>query len=157
MATEIERKFLVRGDGWRGLAEGTYYCQGYIPTKEGRTVRVRIAGERGYLTIKGATVGNTRAEFEYPIPVEDAREILETLCERPYIEKTRHKIVVGKLTWEVDEFAGENQGLILAEVELTEENQEVVLPDWIEKEVSGDARYFNSNLAKNPFKHWQNS
>jgi CYTH domain-containing protein len=157
MATEIERKFLVKGDGWRGLAEGQYYCQGYIPAKEGRSVRVRIVGECGFLTIKGPTVGNTRAEFEYPIPVEDAREILETLCERPYIEKTRYKIAVGELTWEVDEFAGENQGLILAEVELTGENQEVQLPDWIDKEVSGDARYFNSNLAKNPFKHWQKS
>ncbi len=154
MATEIERKFLVKGDGWRGLAEGKYYCQGYIPTTEGLTVRVRIVGERGYLTIKGPTVGNTRAEFQYPIPVEDAREILETLCDRPYIEKTRSKIVVGELTWEVDEFAGENQGLILAEVELTEENQEVELPDWIDKEVSGDARYFNSNLAKNPLSRW---
>jgi CYTH domain-containing protein len=157
MATEIERKFLVKGDGWRGLAEGQYYCQGYIPTKDGRTVRVRIVGERGYLTIKGPAVGNTRSEFEYPIPVEDAREILETLCERPYIEKTRSKIVVGELTWEVDEFAGENQGLILAEVELNGENQEVELPDWIDKEVSGDARYFNSNLAKNPWSSWPNS
>ena len=154
MAIEIERKFLVKGDRWRSLAEGMVYCQGYIPTKEGLTVRVRIAGDRGFLTIKGPSVGNARAEFEYPVPVEDAREMLETLCEEPYIEKTRYKIPMGEFVWEVDEFAGENQGLILAEVELTEEDQIVELPDWIGEEVSGDFRYFNSNLAKNPFSSW---
>lgn len=154
MAIEIERKFLVKGDRWRSLAEGIVYCQGYIPTKEGPTVRVRIAGDRGFLTIKGPSVGNARAEFEYPVPVEDAREMLETLCDRPLIEKTRYKIAMGEFVWEVDEFAGENQGLILAEVELTEEHQIVELPDWIGEEVSGDFRYFNSNLAKNPFSRW---
>ncbi len=154
MAIEIERKFLVKGDGWRGMGLGMVYCQGYIPSKEGRTVRVRIAGDRGFLTIKGPSVGNARAEFEYSIPVEDAREMLETLCERPYIEKTRYKIAIGALTWEVDEFAGDNQGLILAEVELTEEHQIIELPDWIGEEVSGDFRYFNSNLAKHPFSGW---
>ncbi|NEP41971.1 MAG: CYTH domain-containing protein [Okeania sp. SIO2H7] len=154
MAIEIERKFLVKGEEWRSLGTGTLYCQGYIPTKEGRTVRVRIAGDRAFLTIKGPSVGNARTEFEYSIPVEDAREMLETLCDRPYIEKTRYKIVIGELTWEVDEFAGDNEGLILAEVELAEEHQVVELPDWIGEEVSGDARYFNSNLAKNPFSRW---
>ncbi len=155
MATEIERKFLVKGDEWRSLGTGTGYRQGYISTKEtGTTVRVRVVGDRGYLTIKGTTVGTSRAEFEYPIPVEDAREMLDTLCDRPLIEKTRYRIQQGELTWEVDEFAGENQGLILAEVELDDENQTVELPDWIDKEVS-DPKYFNVNLAKYPYSQWK--
>jgi CYTH domain-containing protein len=154
MAIEIERKFLVKGDGWRALAKGIVYCQGYIPAKEGRTVRVRIAGDRAFLTIKGPTVGNARSEFEYAIPVEDAREMLETLCDLPYIEKMRYKIIIGGLIWEVDEFVGDNQGLILAEVELTEEHQVIELPDWIGEEVSGDPRYFNVYLVKNPFTRW---
>ncbi len=155
MATEIERKFLVKGDEWRSLGRGTGYRQGYISTKEtGTTVRVRIVGDRGYLTIKGTTVGASRAEFEYPIPVEDAREMLDTLCDRPLIEKTRYRIQQGELTWEVDEFAGENQGLILAEVELDDENQTVELPEWIDREVS-DPKYFNVNLAKHPYSQWK--
>ena len=155
MATEIERKFLVKGDKWRSLGRGTGYRQGYISTKEtGTTVRVRVVGDRGYLTIKGTTVGASRAEFEYPIPVEDAREMLNTLCDRPLIEKTRYKIQQGELTWEIDEFAGENQGLILAEVELEDENQTVELPEWIEREVS-DPKYFNVNLAKHPYSQWK--
>ena len=155
MATEIERKFLVKGDQWRSLATGTGYRQGYISTKEtGTTVRVRIAGDRGYLTIKGTTVGASRAEFEYPIPVEDAREMLDTLCDRPLIEKTRYRIQQGELTWEIDEFAGENRGLILAEVELDDENQTVELPEWIDREVS-DPKYFNVNLAKHPYRQWK--
>ncbi len=155
MATEIERKFLVKGDKWRSLGRGTGYRQGYISTKEtGTTVRVRVVGDRGYLTIKGTTVGASRAEFEYPIPVEDAREMLNTLCDRPLIEKTRYRIQQGELTWEVDEFAGENQGLILAEVELEDENQTVELPEWIDREVS-DPKYFNVNLAKHPYSQWK--
>ncbi len=155
MATEIERKFLVKGDEWRSLGTGTGYRQGYISTKEtGTTVRVRVVGDRGYLTIKGTTVGASRAEFEYPIPVKDAREMLDTLCDRPLIEKTRYRIQQGELTWEVDEFAGENQGLILAEVELDDENQTVELPEWIDREVS-DPKYFNVNLAKHPYRQWK--
>jgi CYTH domain-containing protein len=157
MATEIERKFLVQGERWRSLATGSVYCQGYITSGNGRTVRVRMIGEQGYLTIKGPTVGLARSEFEYPIPVADAREMLETLCDRPWIEKTRYKIPWQGLIWEVDEFAGENQGLILAEVELTDPTQAIDLPDWIGKEVSDDRRYFNSNLAKHPFTHWVSS
>lgn len=155
MAIEIERKFLVKGDEWRSLAVGKIYRQGYIPTEKGVTVRVRVIGDRAYLTVKGPKVGNARAEFEYPIPVEDGQQMLDTLCDRPFIEKTRYKIPIGELIWEVDEFAGENQGLILAEVELTDEHQTVELPDWIGEEVSDDPRYFNSNLAKNPFTRWQ--
>ena len=154
MGVEIERKFLLKGDEWRSLAPGVLYRQGYIASGKGRTVRVRIAGDQGYITIKGPSAGAARSEFEYPIPLADATEMLDTLCDRPLIEKTRHKIHWGDLIWEVDEFAGDNQGLIMAEVELTDANQAVAIPDWIGEEVTGDPRYFNSNLAKNPFTRW---
>lgn len=154
MATEIERKFLVNGDAWRSLAVGTLYRQGYIATNPERTVRVRVVEKTGFLTIKGLSIGISRPEFEYIIPIEDAEQMLQNLCDRPLIEKTRSKIKVGDLLWEVDEFEGENKGLILAEVELTDENQTVELPNWIGKEVSGDPRYSNSYLAKHPLSHW---
>ncbi len=154
MAQEIERKFLVSSDAWRELASGTNYRQGYLSTVKERTVRVRTIDDKGYLTIKGITVGATRAEYEYEIPADEANELLDNLCERPLIEKTRYKISHGGLTWEVDEFAGDNQGLIVAEVELTAEDQEVALPDWAGEEVTGDPRYFNSNLIANPYSTW---
>lgn len=154
MAQEIERKFLVSSDAWRELASGTNYRQGYLSTVKERTVRVRTIDDKGYLTIKGITVGATRAEYEYEIPADEANELLDNLCERPLIEKTRYKIPHGGLTWEVDEFAGDNQGLIVAEVELTAEDQEVALPDWAGEEVTGDPRYFNSNLIANPYSTW---
>ncbi|MEH2053149.1 CYTH domain-containing protein [Nostoc sp.] len=154
MAKEIERKYLVRGDSWRGLAEGSVYRQGYIATQDKATVRIRVVGEKSYLTIKGPNIKYSRLEFEYPIPVEDAQEILETLCERPFIEKIRYKIESGGLIWEIDEFDGVNKGLILAEVELSDENQQIELPTWIGQEVSDDSRYFNSNLVKHPFSQW---
>jgi CYTH domain-containing protein len=157
MATEIERKFLVKNDTWRNLGPGKMYCQGYISTVNRTTVRVRIVGEQGYLTIKGKTVGKSRSEFEYPIPIEDARIMLDTLCDRPLIEKIRYKIQQGDLVWEVDEFLGDNQGLILAEVELKDENQGIELPDWIREEVSHDARYYNVNLVNHPYREWQDS
>jgi len=154
MAIEIERKFLVRGDGWRSLSVGSIYRQGYITSAPGKTVRVRVAGDRGYLTIKGTTVGYRRSEFEYPIPVEDAEEMLATLCDRPLIEKKRHQISVGDLIWEIDEFFGDNEGLILAEVELIDEGQIFDLPEWIGEEVSHDSRYYNVNLIKYPYRQW---
>ncbi|BAY30318.1 adenylate cyclase [Nostoc carneum NIES-2107] len=154
MAAEIERKFLVQGDSWRHLAEGSLYIQGYISTKKEATVRVRIAGNQAYLTIKGKTVQYSRSEFEYPIPLEDAREMLNTLCEKPLIEKTRYKIAYGNLIWEIDEFDGVNKGLILAEVELSHEQQQFELPIWVGEEVSHDPKYFNSNLAQHPFSQW---
>jgi CYTH domain-containing protein len=154
MAKEIERKFLVKGDSWRKLGVGSVYCQGYIATQKAVTVRVRIANNKGYLTIKGASVNYSRSEFEYEIPVADAQEMLDTLCDRPLIEKVRYKIEWGGLIWEVDEFAGENQGLILAEVELSDEAQQIELPEWIGEEVSTNPKYFNSNLAKFPFSQW---
>lgn len=154
MSTEIERKFLVKSEDWRFLATGKLYRQGYLSTKKSCTVRVRLVGNQGYITIKGSTQGISRAEYEYPIPAEDAQAMLDNLCDRPLIEKTRYKIEFAGLIWEVDEFAGDNQGLIVAEVELTDENQIIELPDWIGKEVSDDPRYFNANLTKHPFSQW---
>jgi adenylate cyclase len=151
---EIERKFLVVGDGWRQGAQGIALCQGYIPTQDARTVRVRRVGDRAYLTLKGPAVGLVRSEFEYPIPVEDAQAILTTLCQPPLIEKTRYRLPQGDIVWDIDEFAGDNQGLILAEVELTHPDQAVALPDWIGPEVSHDPRYYNANLARHPFTTW---
>lgn len=155
MGTEIERKFLVQGEAWRSLAEGVLYRQGYLSREVNRTVRVRVAGDRGYLTIKGASNGISRAEYEYAIPLLDAAELLDTLCQRPLIEKKRYRIPWGNVIWEVDEFFGENQGLILAEVELSHADQALELPDWIGAEVSHDPRYFNANLVKYPFQRWQ--
>jgi CYTH domain-containing protein len=154
MPKEIERKFLVKSDSWRQLAQGSVYRQGYISTQKAATVRVRIADNQGYLTIKGRSEKYTRAEFEYVIPVADAQEMLDTLCDRPLIEKVRYKIDWAGLTWEIDEFDGANKGLIIAEVELSDEEQQIELPDWIGEEVSDDPRYFNSNLAKVPFSQW---
>jgi CYTH domain-containing protein len=153
MPQEIERKFLVTGDGWRALGVGAIYRQGYISTGA-RTVRVRVVGDRGYLTIKGPTDGISRSEFEYAIPIEEALEMLQTLCELPLIAKTRYQVPWAGLVWEIDEFEGENQGLIIAEVELSEPNQAIDFPEWIGEEVSHDPRYYNSNLAKVPFTHW---
>ncbi|NEO86510.1 MAG: CYTH domain-containing protein [Spirulina sp. SIO3F2] len=154
MAIEIERKFLVIGEAWRTLASGIRYCQGYLCREPARTVRIRLAGEQGYLTIKGATQGITRAEFEYPIPVAEAEALLQ-LCDRPLIEKIRYRIPQGELVWEVDEFLGENQGLIVAEVELRSSEQTFVKPDWLGAEVSDDPRYFNAALVTNPYAQWQ--
>lgn len=154
MPLEIERKFLVIGDAWRTLGRGTSYRQGYLSTERDRTVRVRMAGERGFLTIKGATEGIARREFEYEIPVQEAAEMLDHLCDRPLIEKTRHRIPWGDLVWEVDEFWGDNEGLIVAEIELPAPTYPLELPDWIGTEVSHDPRYFNAALAKLPFKRW---
>lgn len=154
MAKEIERKFLVKGDSWRSQGNGKRYRQGYLSTVKERTVRVRAAGDQGFITVKGVNVGPTRSEYEYEIPLADANEILDRLCERPLIEKTRYRIPFGGMTWEVDEFEEENRGLITAEVELTHENQAVSLPVWIDAEVTDDPRYFNSNLVAHPFSKW---
>ncbi len=154
MGLEIERKFLVNKNLWIPLNEGVLYRQGYIYTYNGNTVRVRVAENQGYLTLKGRTKGSARSEFEYVIPLEEAREMLDLLCDRPLIEKIRYKEKIGELTWEIDEFLGENKGLILAEVELESEDQKVTLPRWIGQEVTQHARYYNSNLAKNPYSQW---
>jgi adenylate cyclase len=154
MAKEIERKFLVKGDSWRSQGSGKRYRQGYLSTVKERTVRVRAAGAQGFITVKGVNVGATRSEYEYEIPFADANEMLDRLCERPLIEKTRYRIPLGGLVWEVDEFEGENRGLITAEVELKSEAEAVSLPDWIGREVTDDPRYLNSNLVAHPFSKW---
>ncbi len=154
MAQEIERKFLVIQDQWRTGAQGKLYRQGYIPTQDKTTVRVRLVGDRGYLTLKGASTGITRLEFEYEIPAADAAALLDQLCQPPLIEKWRYVIPVGQHQWEVDEFLGDNAGLVLAEVELTSETEAFVKPDWAGREVSSDARYYNVNLARHPYRHW---
>lgn len=152
MAKEIERKFRVKEGSWRS-AKGTTFRQGYLNSVKERVVRVRIINDKGYLTIKGLTVGATRLEFEYEIPRRDAEQLLD-ICEKPLIEKTRFKVEEGGFIWEIDEFFGENQGLIVAEVELESEDQDFPRPDWVLEEVTGDPRYFNSNLIKKPYKMW---
>jgi CYTH domain-containing protein len=154
MPQEIERKFLVRDDSWRVPGSGTLYRQGYLSTVPERSVRVRLIRDRGYLTVKGASSGAVRAEYEYEIPGEEAREMLDNLCERPLIEKTRYCVEYQGLTWEVDEFAGSNAGLIIAEVELDEADQAVPWPDWVGKEVTADRRYYNAILIAEPYSEW---
>jgi adenylate cyclase len=151
MAKEIERKFLVKGEAWKALAAGVKYRQGYLNSVKERTVRVRTIGGKGYLTVKGITTGATRSEYEYEIPAADAGAMLTDLCEKPLIEKNRYTIRMGDHVWEIDEFFGENQGLVVAEVELASEDQVFEKPGWIGEEVTGDPRYFNSNLIKHPF------
>ena len=152
MPKEIERKFLVKNDTWRD-ASGTRYRQGYLSSVKERTVRVRTIEDKGYLTIKGIAVGATRLEFEYEIPRDDADTLLG-MCEQPLIEKKRYKIQYEGFVWEVDEFFGDNQGLIIAELELESEDQQFPRPDWVGEEVTGDSRYFNANLIKHPFTAW---
>jgi adenylate cyclase len=154
MAKEIERKFLVKGDAWRSLAKGTMYRQGYLNSIKERTVRIRTVGDKAFLTVKGLTVGATRSEYEYEIPFNECNAMLDTLAEKPLIEKKRYKIRAGEFTWEIDEFFGDNAGLIVAEIELQSEDQKFDKPDWIGAEVTGDPRYFNSNLIKTPFTRW---
>lgn len=154
MGTEIERKFLVRSDAWREEAEGETYRQGYLSVDPERTVRVRVAGKRGYLTVKGRSEGLARAEFEYPIPVADAHALLDGLCLRPLIDKVRYRVEHGGREWTVDDFGGENRGLVLAEVELAAPDEAVELPPWVGEEVSDDPRYYNANLIQRPFRTW---
>jgi len=157
MGIEIERKFLVRKDVWTPADSGTRFRQGYLCLDPERTVRVRLAGETGYLTIKGRTENGARAEFEYPIPPEEARELLDRLCLRPLIEKVRYRVKVGAHLWEVDEFFGENADLLLAEVELDDIAEDVELPEWIGAEVTDDPRYYNAALIRHPFRDWGES
>ena len=154
MAVETERKFLVSGDSWRSLGNPIAYAQGYLARGDGVTVRIRIAGEKAFFTVKGPVVGISRPEFEYPVPLEDAHEMLK-LCKDPAIEKTRTRVPHASHVWEVDEFGGDNQGLIIAEVELSSPDEEVALPPWVGIEVTGDPRYYNSNLAVHPYRDWQ--
>ena len=154
MPQEIERKYLVKGEDWRVPGTGVPYRQGYLSTAPERTVRVRLIRDKGYLTIKGISVGASRAEYEYEIPAGEASEMLDNLCERPLIEKTRYRLEHHGLTWEVDEFDGDNAGLIVAEVELDDEDQAITLPDWVGKEVTGERRYYNASLIAEPYTGW---
>jgi len=154
MGIEIERKFLLKNDTWRSLARGIKYRQGYLNSTKDRTVRVRTIDDRGFLTIKGPNKGATRVEYEYDIPGSDAANMLDDLCEKPIIEKNRHKIDFAGLIWEVDEFFGENTGLIVAEVELESEDQRFEKPEWVGDEVTGDPKYYNANLVIHPYIKW---
>lgn len=155
MATEIERKFLVQGDFSKEAVNATRIVQGYICSLPGRTVRIRIRNDEGFLTIKGPSdeKGLSRYEFEQKIPLADATELLQ-LCEPGAIDKVRHLIPYGKHTWEVDVFHGANEGLTLAEIELSSEDESFDRPAWLGEEVSGDKRYYNSMLTKYPFAGW---
>jgi adenylate cyclase len=154
MGLEIERKFLVKDAAWKTGALGILYRQGYLLAEKDRTFRVRVVDQVGFLTIKGQTSGISRLEYEYPIPVQDANEMLDRLCLQPLIEKYRYRVEHAGLVWEVDEFLNENGGLILAEVELEEAGQQIALPPWIGAEVSDDPRYYNANLVRHPFTKW---
>ncbi len=153
MSIEIERKFLIKNSDWKNLYRSKItIIQGYLNSEPERTVRIRIIGEKGVLTIKGKNSGIRRAEFEYEIPPEDANALIQ-LCEKPLIEKVRYYVDHNHMTWEIDEFHGDNSGLIIAEIELKNENQEIKIPDWIGEEVSGKIEYYNSSLIKNPYKN----
>lgn len=155
MGTEIERKFLVRGDSWRdAVIEQRRIVQGYIAHTDNATVRVRVAGERATLTLKGTSHGISRSEFEYDVPVDDALLMLDELASGPVIDKVRHIAPVGRHTWEIDVFAGDNDGLVMAEVELAEAEESFEVPEWAGTEVSDDDRFFNVNLAAHPYRDW---
>ena len=154
MAQEIERKFLIHDASIVDSLAGERLTQGYLSHDKNATVRVRIAGTTGWLTIKGKTVGATRSEFEYPVPEEDARQMLDELCNAGVIDKTRYRLPQGELCWEIDVFHGDNDGLIVAEIELPSEDSPFDKPDWLGEEVTGDARYYNSALSSTPFNQW---
>lgn len=154
MGVEIERKFLVLDERWRTLGVGVPMRQGYLSSHPERVVRVRIEGAAAMLTIKGRLVGASRGEWEYPIPLADAEQLLASLCEQPLIEKKRYRIEHEDMLWEIDEFFGENVGLVVAEIELEAEDQPFSRPDWLGAEVTDDARYFNANLISHPFSKW---
>ncbi len=156
MATEIERKFLVDADLWRPEARGVRYRQGYLSATKDCAVRVRMAGDEAFLGIKGPTDNLSRLEFEYPIPLADAAILLDTLCAGPLVEKTRHREQVGGHVWEIDVFHGDNAGLIVAEIELSDEAEDFERPRWIGREVSDDPRYYNANLSIRPYRTWSN-
>ncbi|MEA3465962.1 MAG: CYTH domain-containing protein [Thermodesulfobacteriota bacterium] len=155
MAIEIERKFLLANQQWREQVQSqSKYIQGYLSRCPERTVRVRVADDHAWLTIKGENIGAVRPEYEYPIPTADALGMLAQLCEQPVIEKWRHRIMVNRHLWEIDEFLGKNSGLIVAEIELKQEDEIFVRPSWLGAEVTDDKRYFNSCLISNPYCEW---
>ena len=155
MGKEIERKFLVKDKSYQTLGKGVLYYQGFLSTVKERVVRVRVMEDKAFLTIKGLSKGAKRTEFEYEIPAEDAKFMLDELCEKPIIIKYRYNIKFGEFLWEVDEFKGENDGLVVAEIELQHEDQKFDKPNWLGEEVTEDPKYYNANLIKHPFKSWK--
>lgn len=155
MGVEIERKFLLSGDGWKGLAKGDTIRQGYLSADQERVVRIRILNQEAFVTIKSSTDGLFRNEWEYPIPFADAADMLDKLCFRPLIEKMRYRIPYEGMVWEVDEFFGENAGLVVAEVELESVDQVFARPEWVGEEVTADPRYYNTNLMLHPYRTWK--
>ena len=156
MAMEIERKFLVRGDAWRQAARDAQRLrQGYLNNEARCSVRVRTGPAQAWLNIKGATVGAERQEFEYEIPLEEAEQMLDSLSLGPLIEKTRYFIDAGPHVWEVDEFEGDNAGLVVAEIELGHADEAFAKPGWLGEEVTDDVRYYNTSLCRHPYKHWR--
>jgi adenylate cyclase len=155
MATEIERKFLVKDDSWRDLSTNSkQIIQGYLANTERGSIRIRIAGDNASLNIKSMTLGVTRSEYDYAIPTDDARTMLENLCMRPLIEKTRYYVKHGGHTWEIDAFAGANAGLVVAELELQSHDEPFERPPWLGNEVSDDPRYYNVCLIEHPYSSW---
>jgi adenylate cyclase len=154
MSVEIEHKYLVKSTVYRSLAEPVSYRQGYLAILPDKAVRVRVAGDKGYLTIKARVSNLTRKEYEYEIPFTDAEEMLKGMCIGSVIEKLRYRILYEGFTWEVDEFLGDNAGLVVAEIEVSHEEEIFMKPDWVGDEVSGDPRYLNSNLSSRPFNTW---
>lgn len=154
MAIEIERKYLLTSDDYKISSTSKTIVQGYICSDKNRVVRVRIYGEKAYITIKNATIGFARNEFEYAIPVADAQVMLAEICEKPIIEKVRHRYEHKGFCWEIDEFHGENEGLVMAEIELPSVDCQFEKPTFIGAEVTNDSRYYNASLIKNPYKNW---
>lgn len=155
MGIEIERKFLVKNDDYKNKAVSAKFRQGYLSTDLNRTVRIRLYDGKGYITIKGKTENISREEYEYEIPPQDADKMLDSLCLQPIIEKYRYFVEYKGFKWIIDEFAGVNCGLVVAEIELEREDEIFERPDWTGKEITGDSRYFNSNLVNNPYKEWK--
>jgi len=155
MATEIERKFTLKNDLWRqDVNKSQRYVQGYLAGNDRASVRIRIAGKSANINIKSATLGIFRQEYEYDIPLDDAEKMLNDLCEKPLIDKVRHIVIHAGKTWEIDEFSGDNEGLIVAEIELTSEDETFELPLWADEDISHDTRYYNVCLVKHPYKDW---
>jgi adenylate cyclase len=155
MGREVERKYLVKGEAWRRAGHGVRHRQGYLSTDPDRSVRVRVAGNEAFITVKGKSKGAARDEYEYTIPIGDAKKMLRTLCVKPLIEKTRYVIKDGERKWEIDKFARENKGLVIAELETDDDSRQIEKPDWVGDEVTGDPRYFNLNLVRHPFSEWR--
>lgn len=153
MPLEIERKFLVKPKQWKPTVTGIHFCQAYIAITESAAVRIRLEGDNGYLTIKSSEPGKSREEYEYPIPLDDAQQLLR-LCPNPPIEKIRYQVKSKGHLWDVDEFKGKNEGLLIAEVELESETEKVILPDWVGQEVTEDERYYNAYLFRFPYTSW---